>query len=60
MIAKSDSETKTAEDRKLSELGTHLDLLLDRTDPLQQTLWTIWIKFSRPTTNRPEWLWTSH
>jgi hypothetical protein len=34
-------EMKTAEDRKLSELGTHLDLLLDRTEPLQQTLWDI-------------------
>ena len=34
-----DFETKTAEDRKLSEgLGTHLYPSLDRTDPLQQTL----------------------
>jgi hypothetical protein len=36
-----DAETKTAEDRKLSELGTHLDLLLNQNDPLQKVLWDI-------------------
>jgi hypothetical protein len=36
-----DPETKTQEDRKLSELGTHLDLLLNQSDPLQKALWDI-------------------
>jgi hypothetical protein len=36
-----DAETKTQEDRKLSELGTHLDLLLNQNDPLQKALWDI-------------------
>jgi len=36
-----DPETKTQEDRKLSELGTHLDLLLNQDDPLQKVLWDI-------------------
>jgi hypothetical protein len=34
-------ETKIAEDRKLSELGTHLDLLLNQQDALHKTLWDI-------------------
>jgi hypothetical protein len=29
------------EDRKVSELGTHLDLLLNQDDPLQKVLWDI-------------------
>lgn len=29
------------ENRKLSELGTHLDLLLNQQDPLQKALWDI-------------------
>jgi hypothetical protein len=36
-----DVETRTQEDRKLSELGTHLDLLLNQNDPLQKALWDI-------------------
>jgi hypothetical protein len=34
-------ETKVQEDRKVSELGTHLDLLLNQDDPLQKALWDI-------------------
>jgi hypothetical protein len=36
-----DPETKTQEDRKMSELGTHLDLLLNQDDPLQKVLWDL-------------------
>ena len=36
-----DPETKIQEDRKLSELVTHLDLLLNQHDPLQKALWNI-------------------
>jgi hypothetical protein len=40
-VLTTDPETKTQEDRKLSELGSHLDLLLSRNDPLQKALWNI-------------------
>jgi hypothetical protein len=36
-----DPGTKIEEDRKLSELVTHLDLLLNQHDPLQKALWNI-------------------
>jgi hypothetical protein len=36
-----DPVTKIEEDRKLSELVTHLDLLLNQHDPLQKALWNI-------------------
>jgi hypothetical protein len=40
-------ETKIREDRKLSELGTQLDLLLSQNDPLQKALWNISDKIHR-------------
>lgn len=36
-----DPKARIQEDRKVSELGTHLDLLLDLNDPLQRALWDI-------------------
>lgn len=36
-----DPQTKIQENRKVSELGTHLDLLLNKNDPLQKALWDI-------------------